>query len=488
MKKLIPVGIVAAIAVAAVCNGQQVINATGAGRWYPADPAELRAQVDSFLQEKPDSAPAGRPIAIISPHAGFNYSGKCAGAAFAAVKGLGYGRVIVLGFSHHVAFAGASIRKAAAYETPLGSIPIDQEACAKLLEHKLFSTVPAAHAQEHSLENELPFIQRAIKGEFKLVPILIGSVDASQTREIARRIRPLLDADTLLVASSDFTHHGRNFNYVRFRTDIKNNLEKLAMTAAKPILALDFDGFRKHLARTADTICGRNAIGVLMCALPPGGKGTIARYYTSGDVTGDYANSVGYLSFIFTKGATMLNKEGRSTLLDVARKTIEAAIRGEKLPVLVVDAPELQWHLGAFVTITKGGNLRGCIGQFTADEPLHKVVRKMARASALEDPRFAHRRLTADELAAIKIEISVLSPMQRVKNPLEEVKLGVHGIYIRRGRRSGTYLPQVATEHNMTLEEFLSSCSANKAGLSPDAWKDPDTEVYIYSAQVFGEE
>ena len=488
MKKPTLVGIVAAIALAAFCNGQQIIKATGAGSWYPADPAELGAQVDAFLQEKPDSAPDGRPIAIIAPHAGFAYSGKCAGAAFAAVKGLGYGRVIVLGISHRVPFAGASIREATAYETPLGSIPIDREACAKLLEHKLFSTVRAAHAGEHSLENELPFIQRAIKGDFKLVPILIGSVDASQTREIARRIMPLLDADTLLVASSDFTHHGRNFNYVRFRTDIKKNLEKLAMAAAKPILALDFDGFREHHALTDDTICGRNAIGVLVCALPPGSKGMIARYYTSGDVTGDYANSVGYLSFIFTKGATMINEEGRSTLLDVARKTIEAAIRGEKLPVFVVDAPELQGHQGAFVTITKGGNLRGCIGRFTADEPLYKVVQQMARASALEDPRFAHRRLTADDLSAIKVEISVLSPMERVRNPLEEVKLGVHGIYIRRGRRSGTYLPQVATDHNMTLEEFLSSCSASKAGLSPDAWKDPDTEVYVYSAQVFGEE
>ena len=150
--------------------------------------------------------------------------------------------------------------------------------------------------------------------------------------------------------------------------------------------------------------------------------------------------------------------------------------------------PSCRITRGAFVTITKGGALRGCIGRFTADEPLHKVVAKMARASATEDPRFVGRRLTAAELEDINIEISVLSTMTRIKDPLEEVKLGVHGIYIRRGARSGTYLPQVATEHNMTLEEFLSSCSSSKAGLAPDAWKDPQTEVYIYSAQVFGEE
>ncbi|NQT18510.1 MAG: AmmeMemoRadiSam system protein B, partial [Planctomycetes bacterium] len=471
MKKYIAISIVAisivvAIAVAALSNGQEVLKATGAGRWYPADPEELAAQVDSFLKEKPDSAPDGKPVALISPHAGFVYSGKCAGAAFAAVKGLRYGRVIVLGISHGGPFTGASIRQAAAYMTPLGSIPLDQEACSELLEHKLFSTVPAAHTLEHSVENELPFLQRAIRGKFKLVPILIGSVTPAQTKDIARRISALLDGNTLLVASSDFTHHGRD--YVRFSTDLKANLEKLATAAAKPILALDFDGFRKHITRTGDTICGCNAIGVLLCALPRGSKGAIARYYTSGDITGDYANSVGYLSFIFTKGAAMLNAQGQATLLDVARKTIEAAIEGKKLPVIVVDAPELQGHQGAFVTITKAGKLRGCIGRFTADEPLYKVVQQVARSSALEDPRFVNQRLTADELAAINIEISVLSPMERVKNPLEEVKLGVHGIYIQRGARSGTYLPQVATDHNMTLEEFLSSCCANKAGLSPD--------------------
>jgi len=489
MKNLIPIGVAAAIVAAVSCNGQQMRNPTGAGMWYPADKGALAAQVDGFLQEKPATPPKGKPIAIISPHAGFRFSGKCAGAAFSTVKGRSYGRVIVLGISHRALLRGASILKVDGYATPLGKIPLDRKACDKLLEQRLFSTVPRAHADEHSVENELPFLQRALKGEFKLVPILIGAADATQLKEIARQIAPLLDANTLLVASSDFTHYGKErFDYVPFRSDLKANLKKLSMAAAKPIMALDFNGFRKHLAQTGDTICGRNPISVLLCALPPGSRGTMARYYTSGDVTGDYASSVSYLSFVFTQGALMINEQGQATLLDVARKTIEAAIRGEKLPVIVVDAPELQNHQGAFVTIMKGGALRGCIGRFTADEPLYKVVAKMARASATEDLRFVARRLTAAELEDINIEISVLSTMTRIKNPLEEVKLGVHGIYIRRGMRSGTYLPQVATEHNMTLEEFLSSCCSSKAGLAPDAWKDPQTEVYIYSAQVFGEE
>jgi len=488
MKKIMPIGVVAVIVLAASCNGEQSRNPTGAGGWYPADKETLAAQVDAFLLEEPDTTLKGRPIAVISPHAGFRYSGKCAGAAFSAVKGLSYKRVVVLGISHFAPLRGASILNVDAYATPLGTIPLDRKACKKLLGHRLFNTVPAAHAREHSVENELPFLQRALKGEFKLVPILIGEIDAAQTTEIAQEIRPLLDSNTLLVVSSDFTHYGRHFDYVRFRTDVKENLKKLAMAAAKPIMALDFNGFRKHLTETGDTICGRKPIGVLLCALPHGSKAAIAKYYTSGDLSGDYETSVSYLSLVFTQGAQMINEQGQAMLLDVARKTIEAAIRGDQAPVFAVDGPELQGHQGAFVTITKGGDLRGCIGRFTADEPLFRVVQKMGRASALEDPRFAGRRIRADELDDIKIEISVLSPMSRVKNPLEDVKLGVHGIYIRRGMRSGTFLPQVATEHNMTLEEFLSTCCAHKAGLAADAWKDPETEVYVYSAQVFGEE
>ena len=139
------------------------------------------------------------------------------------------------------------------------------------------------------------------------------------------------------------------------------------------------------------------------------------------------------------------------------------------------------------MTLMKDGDLRGCIGQFTADEPLYKVVVNRAWSAALEDPRFSNFRLKPADLPTVKIEVSVLSPMVRVKDPAKEVKLGVHGIYIKRGWSTGTFLPQVATDHKMTLEEFLSTCCSQKAGLSPDAWKDPATEVYVYTAQVFGE-
>jgi len=481
---------------AASCRAeQQPLTAAGAGRWYPADKAELSAMVDGFLAEKPDAAPPGRPVGLIVPHAGYRYSGKCAGAAFSAVKGLEYARVIILGLSH-AGMPGAAVLNAESYVTPLGAIEIDRDACTRLLAEKPFAEMPRAFVAEHSLDNEVPFIQRALKGRFKLVPVLVGAVTPEEVASIVQQIKPLLGKDTLLVASSDFTHYGRDYGYAPFAEDVPANLAKLAKEAAEPIVKLDADGFAGHVERTGDTICGRNPIAVLLQALPKDAAGTVARFYTSGGLTNDYSMSVSYQSFIFTRKetnnsqketTTMLSKEAQTELLKIARQTLEAAVSGKKKPPIKTDFAELQNEQGAFVTLMKDGDLRGCIGQFTADEPLYKVVVNRAWSAALEDPRFENFRLKPADLPAVKIEVSVLSPMVRVKDPAKEVKLGVHGIYIKRGWNAGTFLPQVATEHKMTLEEFLSTCCAHKAGLAADAWKDPATEVYVYTAQVFGE-
>lgn len=487
MRSIVPLCVLSVLFITVSCNGQQVHQATGAGFWYPAGQEALAAAVDQYLSEKPEKLPTGQPVAIIAPHAGYRFSGACAGAAFSAVKGRKYDRVIVLGISHRVPFAGAVVLKADAYETPLGRIEIDSAACKDLLEHELFKENAAAFDGEHSLENELPFLQRALAGPFKLVPVLVGLADADQASEIAGRIRPLMAGQTLMVVSSDFTHHGRDYNYVRFTTGLQANLKALAMAAATEITELDDQGLRKHIEDTGDTICGRNAISVLLHTLPPGSKGEVAKFQTSGELLGDYTNSVSYLSIVFAQGDDMISPDGQAILLDIARKVIEGGVRREKRPVFEVEAPELQQNQGAFVTITTNGKLRGCIGLFTADQPLHKVVRDMAHAAAFEDSRFTYNRLKPDDIANMKIEISVLSPMKRVREPLKEVEVGKHGIYVVRGNRHGTFLPQVAIDHDMDLETFLSTCCAHKAGLSPDAWKDPQTEVYVYSAQVFGE-
>jgi AmmeMemoRadiSam system protein A len=149
--------------------------------------------------------------------------------------------------------------------------------------------------------------------------------------------------------------------------------------------------------------------------------------------------------------------------------------------------PELNAHCGCFVTLKNKGRLRGCIGQFTSDKPLVELVVEMAKASARSDPRFFAEPLTADELELLDVEISVLSSLERTDEPLS-LRLGVDGIYIKKGCASGCFLPQVATETGWSKEEFLSYCCAHKAGLGADAWQDPATEVYLFTAEVFGSE
>ena len=186
--------------------------------------------------------------------------------------------------------------------------------------------------------------------------------------------------------------------------------------------------------------------------------------------------------------AEQLSPQARRRLLQIARQAMEAAVRRQPPPPIQATEPELQVKRGAFVTLKNRGRLRGCIGRFTSDQPLWKVVADMARAAAVEDFRFIANPITPAELPQITVEVSVLSPMEKIENPLD-IQLGVHGIYVRGpGGRAGTYLPQVATEHNMTKEEFLSSCCAHKAGLSPDAWRTGEAEVFVYTAEVFSEE
>jgi len=180
-----------------------------------------------------------------------------------------------------------------------------------------------------------------------------------------------------------------------------------------------------------------------------------------------------------------MNDIQKQTLLKVARNTVEAVIRREPTETPQSDDPELNAPCGCFVTLKNQGRLRGCIGNFTSEGPLIELVAEMAKASATGDPRFFADPITAGELGQLDVEISVLSPLQRTDEPLS-LRLGVDGIYIKKGHASGCFLPQVATETGWSKEKFLSYCCAHKAGLAADAWREPETEVYLFTADIFG--
>ncbi|NQT02361.1 MAG: AmmeMemoRadiSam system protein A [Planctomycetes bacterium] len=180
-----------------------------------------------------------------------------------------------------------------------------------------------------------------------------------------------------------------------------------------------------------------------------------------------------------------MNDTQKQTLLKIACDTVEAVIKSKPTTVPQSDDPELNTHCGCFVTLKNNDRLRGCIGNFISDSPLVELIADMAKASATSDPRFFADRISTGELGQLDVEISVLSPLQRTDEPLS-LRLGVDGIYIKSGHTSGCFLPQVATETGWSKEEFLSYCCSHKAGLAPDAWKDPETEVYLFTADVFG--
>ena len=182
-----------------------------------------------------------------------------------------------------------------------------------------------------------------------------------------------------------------------------------------------------------------------------------------------------------------MREEQKQILLKTARDAVTAAVKKENLPSVSSQDEELSAHFGCFVTLKNAEQLRGCIGQFVSDKPLINLVSEMGVASSTKDPRFLTDPITPDELVSLNIEISVLSPLQKTDDPLS-LRLGIDGIYIKRGHQSGCFLPQVATETGWTKEQFLTHCSVQKAGLSADAWQKSDTEVFLFTADIFGAE
>ena len=475
-----------------------------AGSWYPGTDRELRETVDGYLAEADVSDLPGRPIAIISPHAGMRYSGPVAAYGFKTLAPHAFKRVILIGFSHRHRFPGASIPRVRAYRTPLGDLPLDRQAARGLLAHRLFDSYEKVHEREHSLEMQLPFLQRVAKG-CRIVPICIGEMVGPEIDAVADAILPLLDEETVLVVSSDFTHYGPRFDYVPFKNDVEANLAKLDNQAARAITNVDCAAFSRYLMDTDATVCGRHPIRLLLRILEKRGgvQGRRLAYDTSGKSEG-FTNSVSYLSIAFwdagrktsasRRGAkahgheiaslrTDLSDKQKQTLLRMARAEVIRTLGGDADPVDVTVAGK--GSTGAFVTLTNAGALRGCIGRTGGQVVLSEAIRYAAQ-QACRDSRFRSNPVTLAELPGIHISITVLGPMEQIRSP-EEIRIGDHGLKIVSGRRQGWLLPQVAFERCWNRREFFTHVCA-KAGLPAGAWKRPDTQVYRFAGDVFGEE
>ena len=462
-----------------------------AGAFYPADADTLRETVVSFLSEA-SSAEADKEVqAVIVPHAGYVYSGSTASEAIKAIPSDAvYKRIFLLGPSHRAAFDGASVNNAFdSYATPLGQVKVDNEAVDALLHaDPVFTYVPEAHAREHCLEVQLPFLQVHLQHVPPIVPVIIGTQDLAKLRRIAQALQPYFTSDNLFVISSDFSHYP---SYEDANRVDKVTGEAIESGSLRKFLDALEKNARKGVPRLATSACGQSPIAVLLLLMERRKNLQVRHlaYCNSGDaVYGDKDRVVGYHAFSIVKKAEAdafaLTGEERAQLLQIARKSIDYELaRKTDLPYDSTKmSPALKEHCGAFVTLHKGGKLRGCIGNLIGFLPLYRLVANMAKLAAFEDPRFYP--VKESEMKDIDIEISVLSPLRKIQS-IDEFQLGRHGIYIIKGEHRGTFLPQVAEEMGWTKEEFLGHCARDKAGLAWNGWK--DAELYVYEAIVFGE-
>ena len=432
--------------------GPLVRSPAVAGMFYPGNAPQLAAEVDELLDSVDNVEPRlSFPKALIVPHAGYIYSGPVAARAYdelAAARGV-VKRVVLFGPSHYVAGRGLAIPQADFFSTPLGHIPLDGAALRALAGLKQVVRSDTAHAQEHSLEVQLPFLQKML-GDFTLVPISVG---AATNEEVAEVMELLWGGpETLIVISTDLSHY--------HAYDEARRIDGATLARIR-----DFATDLSH-----DEACGATALnGFLgLCR----GKGLSIRLLAacnSGDTAGGKARVVGYSAFALHDGGEPAAADAGRVLIEIARGAIANGLGLSSVPVKRNHLPWLLQPGASFVTLTREGQLRGCIGSLAAIRPLGQDVASNARAAAFEDPRFP--KLAREEWPRCKVEVSLLSAPKTIRfadeaDLLAQIRAGEDGLILECDGKRATYLPQV-WESLPDKGRFLAEL-AKKAGLPPD--------------------
>lgn len=496
------------------CSREQVNNdmskkvrqAAVAGQFYPSEPGAITDKIQSFLKLVVEKKIEDQIKAIIVPHAGYDFSGSVAAYAFKMLAGRKVNTVVLIGNSHKAYFDGAVIDDNDAWQTPLGQVAVDKELARKLVEaDSAIKFDDAPHQDDHNLEVELPFLQTVLELGFKIVPIEFGNKNDGSYKKLAQALKDNLGEDDLVVISTDLSHYPKY--------EDANEIDSATLAAIK---TGDVAELEKYVAEAENAgyaneqtvLCGIDAVKTAMELANLAGWDSIEilKYANSGDVPGigDKAQVVGYGAIAIAQmknvnfkmqnensNATSteavvageLDSKQQAVLLKIAKETVASFVKTGKILEFDVADERLKQRQGAFVTLNKNGQLRGCIGQIVpSDEPLWQVVRDMAVAACSEDGRFSP--VSKDELSELEYEISVLSAPEPIDD-WHKIELGKHGVIIRRGGNRGVFLPQVATETGWMLEEFLAQLCLQKAGLAPNCYKDKDTEIQVFTAQVF---
>jgi MEMO1 family protein len=484
-------------------NQPDIRRSAFAGTWYPADPGELRATIEQYLKQAKSTPGAGEIVGLISPHAGYRYSGPVAAYAYKLLSGKTYDTIVIAAPNHATPGLGfSSVLTHGSYETPLGRIPIDKDLASAIAGYDSKGAIKASDLghigsyggqPEHAVEIQLPFLQVAV-GKFSLVPIVMGDDSEASCeilgKAIASAVKAAKGKKILLVASSDMSHFFDS-----------NTARQLDSRVKKYVEAFDPSGLIESRDITESRVCGRAPITAVMMASRQLGatKAAVLRMANSGDETGDPHSVVGYLAAVLTAPANSggektsaasetkvgvelgLTAKEKDTLRNVVKKTLQAVVNGDRMPTFTDFSGKLGEKWGAFVTLNKRGSLRGCIGNIIGNQALILTVADMTRAAALEDPRF--NRVQPSELPDITFEISVLTPIRKLGS-IEDIVIGRDGLIITRGYNRGLLLPQVASDYAWDRTTFLEQ-TCRKANLPTDAWKDKNTLIEVFSAEVF---
>ena len=455
------------------------------GHWYPGHAAELGSLLDcSFHESLARTGPYLYPglLACVVPHAGPLYSGTVAASAYRTLAERRPERVVLLGFSHRGGPPGVAWPDEDAITTPLGEVSIDREFLLGLP----FAPVREDTVCDHSVEIQLPFLQRAAPGA-RLAPLYVGRLNSESRAAAAAALSAAAGPGTVFIASSDFTHYGRDFGFLPFPADSRvpgrlHDLDHECMGAAG---SLDPEVFLDALRRNRSTVCGLGPIALLLEVLRCRGGDTWQQtldYQTSGEITGDWRHSVSYAALgYFPSTAFELDAAARAALLESAEATLrQLRATGRRRVERARGPAALESRRGVFVSLHQGERLLGCIGNCGGGQPLAEAVPELTLAAALDDPRFAPATRVEGE---IEIEISVLSPMRLITRE-EQFQIGRHGAHLALGAHRGLLLPQVANGRDWSARGFLEAL-ARKAGLGPGAWRDPEARLSVFEAQVF---
>ena len=477
---------IALVFVPAFAAWAQIHTTPMAGRWFANDAAALKKQIaqasEAARMRQSAAAPRKDLAGLIVPHAGIEYSGIVAAEAWKLAESPGRQRtIILLAFSHKGGVKGVVAPRVASFRTPLGPVKVNRAVIAELG----FPLADESSLCDHSMENQLPFLQ-PLAGAAGFVPLYVGDMTAAERDAAARKLAARAAAGDLIVASTDFTHHGKGYGYEPFGTgkDLPEKLRERASETFDHVGSLDLALFEKFLGSTSDTMCGVDPVRLLMASMRAlearrgGIYMSLVDYMNSGDLTRDWSMAVSYGALAFYPAkAFAVSERDRATLLQHSRATLDAPGTAAAPSA----SAELNQRTGLFVTIRKKGELRGCIGTLSPRADVWATVADRTMAAARSDPRFPP--LTSAE-GPVSLEISLLTPLKLVAD-WRAWKPGMGGVLTFQ-QHGGLFLPQVAFENNWGRQEFLENLS-RKASLPPDSYRKPGARLYVFEAQVFGE-